>query len=79
MLKVADPLAALHQRHRGPGVPYLDRGGANRMDVAAVWKVEGETDVYRLAGGRSSYEVDCAWCQFGLSEPVSWEITIARR
>ncbi len=59
-----------------PASPYQDLGGEIRTTIDSGSETEGETYVYGLDGGRYVYEVGQAWCQFGLSEPVEWEITI---
>ncbi len=58
-------------------VPYQTFGGEIDMSLDAGSTVE-ERRVYGLEAGRYSYKVNYAWCQFGLSEPVSWEVTIER-
>jgi hypothetical protein len=59
-----------------PSSPYSALGGDFQRTFEPGTEIEGETYVYSLTAGRYIYDVDYAWCQFGLSEPVAWTITI---
>lgn len=59
-----------------PSSPYSDLGGDIQLTMDASSELDGETYVYGIEPGRYQYQVGNAWCQFGVPEPVTWEITI---
>jgi hypothetical protein len=61
-----------------PQSPFSSLGGDISLDMAAGTTESGETYVYGLDPGRYQFDMNFAWCQFSVSEPVSWVIDIER-
>lgn len=59
-----------------PASPYSDLGGDIDLEMDAGSTTTGETYVYGIQPGRYQYVVRGAACQFGLAEPVAWDVTI---
>ena len=59
-----------------PTSPYNDLGGDIGLTMDPASELDGETYVYGIEPGRYQYQVGYAWCQFGVAEPVAWDITI---
>ena len=53
-------------------------GGDISLDMAAGSIESGETYVYGVESGRYQFDMNFAWCQFSVSEPVDWVIDIER-